>query len=71
MVFRLSASVIGVLEGDGDGVTICDDDGEGEGIAEGDGDITGPGMTIEWEKNIIRIRTHVLEYIYQLFESNG
>ena len=63
--------MIGVLEGDGDGdgVTICDDDGED--IAEGDGDITGPGMTIEWEKNIIRIRTHVLEYIYQLFESNG
>ena len=62
MVFCLSASVIGVLEGDGDGVTICDDDGEGEGVAEGDGDITGSGTTIEWEKNIICIiRIHVLE----------
>ena len=60
--------MIGVLEGDGDGdgdgVNICDDDGEGEGVAEGDGDITGPGTTIEWEKNIICIiRTHVLEYV--------
>ena len=54
--------MIGVLEGDGDGVNICDDDGEGEGVAEGDEDITGPGTTIEWEKNIICIiRTHVLE----------